>query len=364
VKHHSNKAENRDVVSRRADSRLRVSAVLYLLVGACAPVEDASPLGWKFSLDCRADANRTEVVELKVAKGRCPLAEPVIFQAVTSMGSPRGSRPQGLPAGTYAFQATALDGAGEPVASYCESVVLPRDKEIALNLQGTTACGGDLPEDGGPPDNGNDPDDDGGVPTDASTEGDAGPEGGVNSCPDESDKDMDGVLDCLDQCPDDKMKSMPGQCGCGAAEADQDTDGTPDCVDMCPLNGNKTAPGTCGCSPRTTLRGGETLQMNNYLCGPNDDSVRLVMEMDGKLHLRVDGEDVWASDNTTPADYARMQQDGNFLLRVSADPDAAPWVATGAAPAGTPLGSTFVSVNANGTVTLVREGSTIWTRPE
>ena len=63
----------------------------------------------------------------------------------------------------------------------------------------------------------------------------------------DTDRDGDGVADCVDHCPDDASKSTLGVCGCGVADTDTDGDGSPDCEDACPLDTTKTVPGACGC---------------------------------------------------------------------------------------------------------------------
>ncbi|MCP3874942.1 MAG: hypothetical protein GY699_17545 [Desulfobacteraceae bacterium] len=49
-----------------------------------------------------------------------------------------------------------------------------------------------------------------------------------------SDRDGDGIVDCIDNCPDDPNKTEPEDCGCGNLETDSDKDGVADCVDNCP----------------------------------------------------------------------------------------------------------------------------------
>ncbi len=93
------------------------------------------------------------------------------------------------------------------------------------------------------------------------------PGGGVDQCPGDpaktapgvcgcgipdTDRDGDGVLDCLDGCPDDVAKAAPGLCGCGVPDTDSDRDGSPDCSDPCPRDPTKTLPGTCGCGVAET----------------------------------------------------------------------------------------------------------------
>ena len=63
----------------------------------------------------------------------------------------------------------------------------------------------------------------------------------------DTDRDGDGVADCVDHCPDDASKSALGVCGCGVADTDTDGDGSPDCEDACALDSAKTVPGACGC---------------------------------------------------------------------------------------------------------------------
>jgi hypothetical protein len=41
-----------------------------------------------------------------------------------------------------------------------------------------------------------------------------------------------------DRCPDDPYKTQPGICGCGVADTDTDIDGKPDCIDNCPTDYN------------------------------------------------------------------------------------------------------------------------------
>jgi hypothetical protein len=50
-----------------------------------------------------------------------------------------------------------------------------------------------------------------------------------------------------DCCPDDPSKTEPGICGCGTPDSDKDSDGVADCLDECPDDPKKTEPGTCGC---------------------------------------------------------------------------------------------------------------------
>ena len=47
------------------------------------------------------------------------------------------------------------------------------------------------------------------------------------------DSDGDGTLDPCDGCPGDPDKIAPGDCGCGQPETDSDLDGVPNCVDNC-----------------------------------------------------------------------------------------------------------------------------------
>ena len=63
----------------------------------------------------------------------------------------------------------------------------------------------------------------------------------------DTDTDLDGVPDCVDQCPNDANKILIGACGCGLPDTDSDSDGMPDCLDRCPNNANVTAISACGC---------------------------------------------------------------------------------------------------------------------
>ena len=68
----------------------------------------------------------------------------------------------------------------------------------------------------------------------------------VSRLPD-TDADLDGVPDCIDQCPNDANKVFIGICGCGLPDTDSDSDGMPDCLDRCPNNANVTSLSACGC---------------------------------------------------------------------------------------------------------------------
>jgi len=63
----------------------------------------------------------------------------------------------------------------------------------------------------------------------------------------DTDRDGDGVPNCIDGCPDDPDKSEPGVCGCGVPDTDRDGDGVLNCFDGCPGDPSKTEPGECGC---------------------------------------------------------------------------------------------------------------------
>ncbi len=281
VNHHSREAENRPVEF----SRLSVSAVVCLLLGSCA-LDEALPVTWNFSFDCKQDASRTQLVELQVAKGGCPIRGAVVFETSKSTWASPGSRPQGLPAGLYAFQGTARDANGQPIASHCTSVQLPAEEAIAISLRGVSACGSvDPGMDGGPGDGG---------PADTGTP-DTGTEGGP---PDDG-----SVPDAGIKCPPDS----------GTPDMDQDGDGTPDCLDKCPVDPNKVEPGMCLCNPKTTMTKG-SLAAGEYLCGPRDDSVRFAMEADGQLHLRVGDAQVWVSNGSPGGGRAAMQGDGNLVI--------------------------------------------------
>lgn len=50
----------------------------------------------------------------------------------------------------------------------------------------------------------------------------------------DTDTDMDGAVDCVEDCDTDPNKIAPGLCGCGVSDADTDADTVPDCNDVCP----------------------------------------------------------------------------------------------------------------------------------
>lgn len=63
----------------------------------------------------------------------------------------------------------------------------------------------------------------------------------------DTDWDIDGVPDCIDECARDDQKSEAGICGCFESELDSDDDGVPDCKDECPDDAGQTRAGDCGC---------------------------------------------------------------------------------------------------------------------
>jgi len=328
---------------------ISISALLCFVLQSCA-IDEALPVTWRFSFHCKLDAERTEVIELRVGKGGCPLNREAVFETVMASWDSPGSRPQGLPDGLYAFQGTALDADGKAIASGCESVKIPVKKAILLDLQGAARCGSiddDLDAGAG---------DDGGI----------GVDGGVDAggkTPDAG-KEVDAGID---ECPDDPAKFQMGQCPCGVPDTDTDGDGTADCLDNCDTDANKTEPGLCGCNPKTTLLANDALTVGGTtLCGPKDDSVSFGMEADGNLHLRVDTVDRWVSKPfptpTTLGVIARMQTDGNLVIREASN--LATWNSGTQVPIPAPQSVSFLSVNANGTVTISREGTVVWTRPE
>ncbi len=339
-------AENRPVNLPVCTSKLRVGALLYLVLGSCGELEVATPVTWDYGFQCERDADRTEAVELQVAKGGCPITEPVVFEAVTAMWSTPGSRPQGLPAGLYAFQGTARDANGKAIASRCESVQIPMKGQITLNLQGASSCDGydaDL-DDGGRRDGGtrNNGQDSGTIP-------DAGGPKDAGSMPDAAP---------IDECPDDPAKTTEGQCGCGNPDVDTDGDKTADCKESCDTDPNKVAPGTvCGCNPKTKLLPDQTLVVGGYLCGPTDDSVIFALEADGRLHLRVKGVQTWVS-NKEPGALVRMQGDGNLVLHPMDPSLPVAWASGPLYPKGF---EALLTVHANGTVTISGPEKVIWT---
>ncbi len=316
-------------INRQAGMRTRigysVSILFCLLLGSCA-LDEALPVRWNFSFDCKQDASRTQLVELTVAKGGCPITGLVVFETSTSMWSAPGSRPQGLPAGLYAFQGTARDANRQPIASHCTSVQLPVEEAIAISLRGVSACGSNNtgldagPEDSGTADTGTA---DTGI-ADTGT-ADTGTEGGP---------------------PDDGS----------VADAS---------IDNCPTDPDRTEPGKCGCNAETTMSNA-TLLVGESLCAPRDDDVRLTMEVDGSLHLYVDGVQVWVSINKLPDDgsmekgsKAVMQgSDGNLVIRTPTNSRSVWSSATSV-----PFASKVLTVNANGTATISDATKVYWTVP-
>lgn len=337
-------------------SRYALVAVLATLGLAACSVEEAHPLTWAFSFACGADAQQTDRVELRVSRGGCPVLDPVFFENSTTRFRTQGSRPHGIPPGIYGFEAKAYDDSGTLLALNCVTASIPAVPTVYIELQSTGECSGQdgwLQDDSAPPEAGF-PAADAGVPTNPPSDVGSGLDAGA--CPDGTVLDPGGVAGCIvDECPDDSSKLVPGACGCGEADTDGDGDGTPDCVDECPMNGNKSQAGSCGCTPRTTLGSGETLIQGSPLCGPLDDSVQLAMESDGNLHLRVDGEQVWASTGAGGA-FARMQTDGNLVIRDVADGHT--WASGTDGNPGAVLG-----VHADGTITIATYDVVHWSAP-
>ncbi len=336
-------AQSRGINLLECGSKLTISALLCVGLGSCSPLVEAVPVTWDFRFQCEPDADRTETVELRVAKGGCPITEPVAFETLTSTWEEPGSRPQGLPAGLYAFAGTAWDENGKPIASACESVKIPTRQTIVLNMLGTSTCGGtdEEREDGGPRDSG---------ARDSGTRMDAGGPADAGSMPD---------VAVIDECPSDPAKTTKGQCGCGNPDVDQDGDGTAACVDKCDTDANKLQPGTCGCNPKTKLLMNESLVAGEYLCGPIDDRVRFALEEEsvtpppenlkiGRLHIRVDGVDTWVSDGQMGARVWMQGSDGNLVLRVKSSGSSSSAWASGT----TPNAGAILEVHGDRTVTI------------
>lgn len=328
---------------------------------ACA-IEQARPLAWEFGIACDDHAARTEVVELQVSAGGCPVRQPLFFEATTENWRTQASRPQGIPAGVYGFQGSARAADGQLLATRCVTVEVPAVTTVVLELRDVAECPDDsAPQTDNTVDPVNTPAADAGVASDAGMaatdpEVDASSPLEASTCPEGTVMDPEGDAGCIvDECPDDPSKVRPGQCGCGIADRDGDSDGTPDCIDECPTDENKSEAGTCGCLPKTVLLPTERLFQGDSLCGPFDDSVRLTMEADGNLHLRVDGQQAWAS--TGPGGvFARMQTDGNLVIRDPAD--AATWSSnTGQNP------GAVLSVHGDGTLTIATESVVHWSAP-
>jgi len=139
VNRYPRKAKNMMTDLTARGPRLGASVLLCLLLGSCA-IEEVVPVSWSFSFACPRDAERTELVGLQVGKGGCPIGESVVFEVVKPMSNSPDARPQGLPAGLYAFQGTAWDADGQPIATRCESVEIPEKQVIELALSGAGGC--------------------------------------------------------------------------------------------------------------------------------------------------------------------------------------------------------------------------------
>ncbi len=131
------------------------------LVEACAPTARGGNVEWSVAFLCASEGERTERVQLVIAKGDCAAGSPPVYQtAIDREGGGYAGSPSDLGAGSYAFHATALDATGRAIAEACEAVTLPSSKTVKLLLIGNSACkptaGGDL---GSGPGN----DDDGGL---------------------------------------------------------------------------------------------------------------------------------------------------------------------------------------------------------
>lgn len=110
-----------------------------LLLPACAA--ERSPLSWQVSFACEADRDRTTQVSVGIAEGECGTALLPVYQvAITREDQTAASPPLELPAGPYAFYATALDASGLTVSYECESVELPRSDAVELVLGTDVSC--------------------------------------------------------------------------------------------------------------------------------------------------------------------------------------------------------------------------------
>lgn len=110
-----------------------------LLLTACAA--ERSPLSWQVSFACEEDRERTTQVSVGIAEGECGSAVIPVYQvAITRDDQSAESPPLELPAGPYAFYATALDATGLTVSYECESVELPRSGPVELVLGAEASC--------------------------------------------------------------------------------------------------------------------------------------------------------------------------------------------------------------------------------
>lgn len=116
-----------------------VSVLTLPLLAACAA--EPSALSWQVSFACEADRERTTQVSVGIAEGECGNALLPVYQvAITREDQQAASPPLELPAGPYAFYATALDATGLTVSYECESVELPRSGAVELVLGTEVAC--------------------------------------------------------------------------------------------------------------------------------------------------------------------------------------------------------------------------------
>jgi len=121
----------------------------YLFVGACGS-PDAPRIPWSVGFACSALAKQSESVEVTISYGDCTALGALVYGATVRRGGMgAASAPEDLPAGTYAFYATAYDAAGAVTTETCRDVELPSEQAVELVLGSQVVCGFESDSDGG-----------------------------------------------------------------------------------------------------------------------------------------------------------------------------------------------------------------------
>jgi len=333
VKRHTR--ENKNVTIDPLASAPRFGATLLgcLLLGSCG-IEEVVPVRWSFSFECARDAERTEIVRLQVGSGGCPVGASVVFEVEKPMSNSADSRPQGLPAGTYAFQGTALGANGQAIASHCETVEIPEKQVIKLALSGTQGCAAVDFEDAGSEDSGvKDP---------------GSEDGGVKPVKDAGPRDEDSQV----------AEPDAGQPDAGQPDAGPQTDDV--CAEANPILENNAV---MQFADRDT----------DFRCSANK-KYRFEFDADGALVLRNSEGVLWSSGPTTvtvdsvvyKAGYVAMQVDSNLVVRTPT-PTVIPGVSNSGAlwssKSGRPPTNGVPHPEAFGYLTVTDDGRVVITAP-